>query len=130
MEEFVNLLQEFAFNLAVLALPVIAGFLIALLKALAEKILAQVESERPQLADAIKKAVTLAVKAAEGLELGGFIDDKKQYALNIAQNWLDAEGWDEIDIDILEAAIEAEVLALFNKDKAVGFEDDRAWNAW
>ena len=129
MEEFINLLQEFAFNLAVLALPVISAFLIALLKAWIDKVLADVEAQRPKLAEAIKEAVSLAVKAAEGMELGGFIEDKKQYALNIAQNWLDSEGWDEVDIDVLEAAIEAEVLKVFNQVKA-GPEADMSWNAW
>jgi len=130
MNELINLLQEFAFNLAVLALPVISAFLIALLKAWIDKVLADVEAQRPKLAEAIKEAVSLAVKAAEGMELGGFIEDKKQYALNIAQNWLDSEGWDEVDIDVLEAAIEAEVLKVFNRVKAGPEADMRNWNAW
>ena len=129
MNELINLLQEFAFNLAVLALPIISAFLIALLKAWIDKVLADIEANKPKLAEAIKEAVSLAVKAAEGMELGGFIDDKKQYALNIAQNWLDSEGWDEVDIDVLEAAIEAEVLKVFNRVKA-GPEADMSWNAW
>ena len=127
MEELINLLQQFVFNLLVLALPVIAAFLIALLKAWIEKVLAQVEQARPKLADAIKQAVSLAVKAAEGLDLAGMITDKKAYALEIAQAWLDEEGWGEIELDILEAAIEAEVLKVFNQPE--GFRDE-GWEAW
>ena len=127
MEEFINLLQQFVFNLLVLALPVIAAFLIALLKAWIEKVLAEVEEAQPKLADAIKQAVSLAVKAAEGLDLAGMITDKKAYALEIAQAWLDEEGWGEIELDILEAAIEAEVLKVFNQPE--GFRDE-GWEAW
>jgi len=130
MEQFVDLLQEFLYNLALVALPIIAGFVIAILKAWLSKILQDVENSKPELADAIKLAVSLAVQAAEGMELSGFISDKKQYALEIVQVWLDEKGWDEVDIDILEAAIEAEVLSVFNGEKVEGFSRDQSWNAW
>jgi len=115
MEEIINLLQEFAFNLAVLALPILAGFLIALLNAWVKKVLAEVERAKPELHWYLEQAVDIAVKAAEKMEFSGFIDGKKQYALNIAQIWLDEHGWDEVDISILEAAIEAAVIENFPK---------------
>ena len=127
MEQIIDLLQEFVFNLMVLALPIIAGFVIALLKAWIEKVLAEAEEKRPKLAYAIKEAVSLGIKAAEGLELAELISDKKSYALNIAQTWLDKEGWGEIDISILEAAIEAEVLQVFNQPERFSEE---SWKAW
>ena len=127
MEQIIDLLQEFVFNLMVLALPIIAGFVIALLKAWIEKVLADVEEARPKLADAIRQAVSLAVKAAEGLSLAGVINDKKSYALSIAQIWLDEEGLGEINLGILEAAVEAEVLKVFNSPE--GF-DNKGWETW
>ena len=127
MEEFINLLQQFVYNLMVLILPIISGFIVALLIAWRDKILSQIEADRPKLADAIKQAVSLAVKAAEGLGLDGVIEEKKLYALSIAQLWLDEEGWGEIDISILSAAIEAEVLKVFNQPE--GFRDE-GWEAW
>ena len=119
MEEFINLLQEFAFNLAVAILPIIAGFVVAALNALVKKWLADLEASKPKLAEYLSVAAEIAVAAAEKMEFSGFIKEKKQYAIEIAQAWLDAHGWDEVDIDVLEAAIEAEVLKQFPGDGPV-----------
>ena len=115
MEELINLLQEFAYNLAVIALPILSAFLIAALRALVKKWLGELEASRPYLYGYMKDAVAMAVQAAEQMELAGYIDDKKQYALGIAQTFLNEHGWDEVDISVLEAAIEAEVLKQFPK---------------
>ena len=116
MNEFVDLLQKFAFNLAVAILPILAGFAVAALRALVKKWLAELEASKPSMYWVIKEAVEIAVAAAEQLSgLEEFVEDKKQYALNIVQIWLDERGWDEIDVEILEAAIEAEVLKQFPK---------------
>ena len=115
MEEFINLLQEFVFNLMVIALPIISAFLVAALRALIKKWLAELEAAKPNFAHYLNGAVAIAVAAAEQMELAGFIEDKKQYALNIAQAYLNEQGWDEFDIDVLEAAVEAEVIKQFPK---------------
>lgn len=115
MEQFINLLQEFAFNLAVAILPIIAGFVVAALNALVKKWLQELENSKPQLAWYLAEAAEIAVAAAEKMQLSEFIDGKKQYAVEIAQAYLDAHGWDEVDVDLLEAAIEAEVLKQFPK---------------
>jgi hypothetical protein len=135
MNEFVDLLQEFLMGLLVLVLPIVSAFVVKALNALAKKWLAELERNKPELADALKTAVNLAVKAAEGMELGEFIDGKKQYAMEIAQAWLNQEGWDEVDIDVLEAAIEAEVLKLFNSSDGDGSPgvrllNDNDWRAF
>ena len=116
MEELVDLLQEFVFNLMVIALPIISAFLIAALRALIKKWLAELEATKPQFAFFLREAVEIAVAAAEQMEIAGFVEDKKQHALNIAQAYLNEHGWDEFDIDVLEAAIEAEVLKQFGKE--------------
>ena len=115
MEEFVNLLQEFVFNLMVLALPVLAVFLIALLKAQVKKALAEVEKAKPHVYKNLWFYAEMAVQAAEQMELAGFVSDKKLYALDIVQKRLNANGFEEFDIEVLVAAIEAEVLKQFPK---------------
>ena len=115
MSEFVDLLQEFVFNLMVIAMPIISAFLIAALRALIKKWMAELEASKPEFAHYLKAGVEIAVAAAEKMELNGFIEDKKQYALNILQSYLNEHGWDEFDVDVLEAAIEAEVLKQFPK---------------
>ena len=113
MNEFLDLLQRFAYELAVLILPVIAGFVVAALKVLIAKWLADIEASKPQLANFLREAAEIAVAAAEKAHLSEFIEDKKQYALNVMQAYLNEHGWDEVDIDVLEAAIEAEVIKQF-----------------
>ena len=129
--DFVDFLQEWLYNIALAVLPMVGAFVIAYLKALIEKKIAEIEELKPDLADAIRQAVSLAVKAAEQAGAAGLIENKKEYALTIAQKWLDNEGWDEFDIDILEAAIEAEVKAVFNRAGSEA-EPARLWsnNAW
>ena len=129
--DFVDFLQEWLYNIALAVLPMVGAFVIAYLKALIEKKIAEIEELKPELADAIRQAVSLAVKAAEQAGAAGLIENKKEYALTIAQKWLDNEGWDEFDIDILEAAIEAEVKAVFNRAGSEA-EPARLWsnNAW
>ena len=115
MEDFINLLQEFAFGLAVAILPIISGFLVAALNALVKKWLAELEASKPQLSWYLHEAVEIAVVAAEQAGIQGFVEDKLQYALNIAQEYLNEHGWDEVNVAVLEAAIEAEVLKQFPK---------------
>ena len=112
MEELVNALQEYAFEiLLTVILPFIANALIALTK----KWLAELEASKPKLADYLAQAVDIGVFAAEQLGIEELVDDKLQYAVNVAQAFLSEHGWDEIDIELLVAAIEAEVLKQFPK---------------
>lgn len=101
---------KFVFELSILLVPVIAGFLIALLKAWTQKLLADLEATKPQFAHYLYTGAQMAVEAAEQAGVAGFVDDRKQYALNILQKYLDTHGFEEFDIDLLEAAIESEVL--------------------
>ena len=110
MEQLVNILQEFGFEiLLTVILPFVAQALIALTK----KWLAEIKNAKPQLFWYLEKAAEISVAAAEKMNLSEFISDKKQYAIEIAQSYLDAHGWSEVDIDLLEAAIESEVLKQF-----------------
>ena len=112
MEQFIDLLQEFAFEiLLTIVLPFVAKALIALTK----KWLSDIEASKPKLYWYLDEAARLAVAAAEKMSASAFIDEKKQYAIEIMQSWLDAHGWDEVDIELLEAALEAEVLRQFPK---------------
>ena len=89
MNEFVDLLQEFLMGLLVLLLPILSAFIVKALNALAQKWLAELEANKPELAWYLNEAVDIAVRAAEQASLAGFIEDKKQYAFQIAQQWLD-----------------------------------------
>ena len=112
MEELINILQKFGFEIL---LTVILPFIASALAALTKKWLAELEAKKPQLWAYLDKAVEIGVAAAEKAGAVGFIENKKQYAFQIAQQWLDEHGWDEVNVDLLEAAIEAEVLKQFPK---------------
>ena len=118
MEEFVNFLQTWAFELAKLLLPIIAAFLVAALRALTKKWLAEMQEKQPRLMYYLKEAVSLAVKSAEQARAVGFIEDKKAQAMIIAQEYLDAHGWSEVNLDLLDSAIEAEVYR-FNQERGL-----------
>ena len=114
MDEFVNFVQLWAFELAKVALPIIAVFVIKALNALAKKWLSEFEANQPQLAWVLEQAVEMAVKAAEQAKAAGLIEDKKQHALETVQLFLNEHGWNEVDVEVLDAAIEAEVLRFKN----------------
>jgi len=62
----------------------------------------------------IKEIANIAVKAAEQANLSGQIEDKKDYAVAVAMEWLQARGL-KIDLSVIDAAIEAAVFDEFNK---------------
>ena len=115
MEEFVNFLQQFVMGVLVLAAPVLTGYAIRAIKAWGDKVLADLEIDKPNLVWALEQAAEIAVAAAEKMNLSGFIRNKREYAVEIVQRFLDEAGWDEIDVALLEAAVEAEVLKQFPK---------------
>ena len=57
---------------------------------------------------AIQTAVNIAVSAAEQAGLAGLIDSKKQYALDLAQSFLNKQGI-KVNVSLLEGIIEAAV---------------------
>jgi len=107
MEELINVLQEFGFEiLLTVILPFVAQALIALTK----KWLNDIKQNQPDLSWFLENAVEIAVRAAEQTHAKELFEEKKQYAFNVAQAYLNEHGWDEVDVLVLEAAIEAEVL--------------------
>ena len=130
MAEIVDFLQAFLQELLVLIAPILAGFVAAALTALTKKWLAELEASKPKLADALKEAVSLAVQAAEQAGAASLIGDKKDYAMAIAQKFLNDNGWDEIDLEVLSAAIEAEVNKLYPNEGAERVGDTLVFAEW
>jgi len=62
----------------------------------------------------LEEIALVAVKAAEQANLSGQIEDKKDYAVAVAMEWLKARGL-KIDLSVIDAAIEAAVFDEFNK---------------
>ena len=96
-------------------LPVIASAVTAFLLAQAKFLWAKARAWNPSVTALIEEAAIFAVRAAEQAGAGELIEDKKLYALDIAERWL-AERSLYIDITLLEAAIEKAVLEQFNPE--------------
>jgi hypothetical protein len=103
-----NLLMAFA--------PVIASLLAGLLYAQIRKVWAQFKAEKPDVAWALESAARMAVLAAEQAGAKELIEDKKAYAMNVAEKWLATKGI-TLDLDLIDAAIEAAVYDELNRQK-------------
>lgn len=113
MDEFwMKLIQ----NILLAFLPVIASLAAGALYSWLRKTWAEFKAAKPDVAWILEQAAAMAVQAAEQAGAAGFIKDKKEYALGIAQLYLDSKGL-KIDLALLDAAIEAAVFAEFNKNK-------------
>ena len=120
MEAFLSGLGSQILQLVLTAVLVAAG---GWLVAQAKLNWAKAKEYAPQLCDALEEAANLAVKAAEQSKLGKLIEDKKTYALTVAETYLAAKGFN-VDLHLIEAAIERAVLENFGKDetKKIGFQ--------
>lgn len=110
MNEF---LVTFAFELSKALLPILVSSLVGLVVVWSKKLLADIQASEPDLYTYLTEAVSIGVMAAEKAGATEMINDKKDYAMGIAQRYLNNSGWENYDIEVLEAAIEAEVLRMF-----------------
>lgn len=113
-QDFVStFLQEFMG----IVLPVLASLLAGLFIAWITKLVNQIKEQLDnRFVWMLEEAVRIAVLAAEQANLAGFVEDKKQYALGVAEKWLGERGF-KIDLGVLADRIEAAVMEHFNKDK-------------
>ena len=99
-------------------LPPLAVALVSLLLGFAKELWARAKLLNPTVTDYIELAAEFAVQAAEQAGAAELIADKKQYAIQIAEAWLEAHHL-TVDLDLIDAAIEKAVLELF-PNEAVG----------
>lgn len=114
LEQFISVfLQKFL----EIVLPVLATALAGLVIAWITKVIGDVKSKLTEDQEwIINQAIKSAVLAAEQANIAGAVKEKKEYALNIAEQWLASKGI-TIDLNILDARIEAAVYDEFNRDK-------------
>lgn len=111
-KEFVSV---FAQELLGALLPVLAALLAAWLIGVIKKLWIEIKSRMDsRFTWTLDEAVRIAVLAAEQAKLGGYIKDKKTFAIGVAERWLESRGF-KLDLDILDARIEAAVMEQFNQ---------------
>ena len=113
-----DILLDFVFGLLQLALeaalPVLVVMLIAWVRVQVKAGFAKLE---PNVQLILQEAARIAVLAAEQMNLAGQLDEKLDFAVGIAQSFLNEHGV-ELELDLIIAAIEAAVMDEFNRDKA------------
>lgn len=100
-----------------IVLPVLATALAGLLVAWITKVLNDAKASLTENQEwIIRQAIESAVLAAEQVKLTDTMIEKKEYALGIANSWLESKGI-RLDLSILDARIEAAVYDEFNRTK-------------
>ncbi len=115
-EVLLDFLSIFLQNFMAVALPALASAAFAWLFAKAKKAWLEFKSDQAGSAEILEMVAKMAVQAAEQVGMNEMIEDKKEYAMEVAEKRL-AEYGLKIDLDIISAAIEAAVLSEFNSEK-------------
>ena len=109
-------LAKFAQSCLDIALPILVTAAIGGVIVQAKIAWSNFKQSQPTVADWLEKAASFAVPAAEqagiGAKLKGLAFDKKDYAIEIGQKWLEAYGVN-VDLSLIEAANEKAVAQLF-----------------
>lgn len=112
--EFISaFLQKFLEVVLPVLATALAGLAIAWITKLINDVKARLTEDQEWI---INQAIDAAVLAAEQIDLKGTVINKKDYALQVAMQWLSLKGI-KINLNILDARIEAAVFDQFNRDK-------------
>ena len=121
--EWMPVLSKVIEAILIAILPPLVVALITFLIAKAKEVWARAKQWNPTVTEYIEQAARFAVQAAEQAGAAKLIKDKKEYAIQIAEAWLEANHI-TTDLHLIDAAIEKAVLELFNSDdeKPTGYE--------
>jgi hypothetical protein len=103
-------------DIIVLSVSAIAPVVVGLIVVVIKKKLAEIKLLYPDYAPVLEAAAKFAIQAAEEAKFAGLIEDKKEYALGVAQKYLDDHKV-KIQLDVISAAIEAGIYEGMNKDR-------------
>lgn len=123
--EWMPILSKVIEAILIAILPPLVAFLVSIGLAYAKRVWGDLKQRYPSVTELIEEAAVFAVQAAEQAGAAELIADKKQYAIQIAEAWLEANHI-TTDIDLIDAAIEKAVLELFNSDEVLeplGFKE-------
>ena len=121
--EWMPILSKVIEAILIAILPPLVAFLVSIGLAYAKRVWGDLKQRYPSVTDLVEQAAVFAVQAAEQAGAADLIEDKKQYAIQIAEAWLEANHI-TTDLHLIDAAIEKAVLELFNSDdeKPIGYE--------
>ena len=121
--EWMPILSKVIEAILIAILPPLAVVIVSAAVAYAKRLWNDLKLRYPSVTELIEEAAVFAVQAAEQAGAAALIEDKKQYAIQIAEAWL-AANHITTDIDLIDAAIEKAVLELFNggEETPTGYE--------
>ena len=108
-----DFLSQFLQHLLLALLPILAASAATWLLAKARQAWAQFKASKPDLAAELESIARTVVMAAEQAGAANIIKNKKDYAIQMAQNYLSLKGL-HIDLPLIDAAIEAAVYDVIN----------------
>lgn len=103
-----NLLSEVTQAVLEAALPILVGALTAWIIGKCRVVFKELKDANPELYEILRAVCSTAVQAAEQVYGSGKGQEKKAYALNVAEKYLSAKGI-KLDLEIIDAYIESAV---------------------
>ena len=100
----------------IVVLPPIAVFIVKFLQTKIKVLWEEAQAWSPTITELVEQAARFAVVAAEQAGAAQLIKDKKEYAIQIAGDWLLEHGVD-VNLELVSAAIEKAVLEYFHPDR-------------
>lgn len=113
--EWMPILSKVIEAVLVVLLPPLIVAAVGFLCAKAKELWAKAKAWNPTITEYLEQAAEFAVIAAEQAGAADLIKNKKEYAIEVAEEWLRARNL-TIDIKLIDAAIEKAVLELFHPD--------------
>jgi len=114
--QLLNALVQFVSLVALGTLPVLATYLAKWLKVKIAIAHADLNNKYPDLMYHMDWFAGIAVNAAEAAGLKDLALNKKKFAIDLAEKFLEAKGI-SVDLDILDAAIEAAWIEAYGQEK-------------
>jgi len=105
-----EILSKFVETFLLALAPVLASLVVAFVAVKVKALWAEFNAVNPEVGYWLEEAAKMAVNAAEQAGMSELIDDKLAYAMDIAEKYLKENYNLVIDLDLIAAAIEAEVM--------------------
>jgi hypothetical protein len=115
-QQLLDMLTQFVMIVAAASLPVVAAYLAKLIKVKIAVAHAELDKTYPSIMSNLEWFAAIAVNAAESAGLNGLVKDKKQYAMDLAEKFLETKGI-FVELDLLDAAIEAAWIEAYGQEK-------------
>ena len=121
MKEF---LVKFLEALMLALLPLLVSLLVGQLVKVGQDLARKLKARNAEAYEMVRFAAMAAVKAAEQANLGGLIEEKKAYAIDYVERFIEKAYGVKVDVEVISQAIEAAVYDEFNRYRAGSIETE------